>query len=91
MPKAPDFERADEALEQALAALPLLAGADVTGELRREYSALVLYVLHTKERLALLHGMWSARGLPQAEEASPRAPAAGKASRAKKPKQAGTA
>jgi hypothetical protein len=96
MSAAPDFDRVDAALEEALAALPLAAGAQADAELRREYAALALYVLHTKERLALLHGAWAAQGLPIAEPeplptplASPDA-SASRAARARK-RRPGTA
>ena len=69
MRNAPNFDLVDDALEAALAALPLGVADGVDPELRREYSALLLYVLHTKERLALLHGAWAAQGLPVAAPA----------------------
>ena len=71
MRQKPDFEKALRALGEALDALPLHGAEGVEAGLRREYIALMLHVLQTSERLNLLHGMWSAQGLPQAPAAPP--------------------
>ena len=60
----PNFERAESALSEALECLPLTAADGQESEIRREYVALYLFVLQTKERLALLSGSWEANGLP---------------------------
>lgn len=54
----PDFDRACRALEDALEAMPLAAADAVEPQLRREYAAIVLYVLQTRERLDLLRRSW---------------------------------
>jgi hypothetical protein len=66
MNAAPNFEAALQSLEDALEALPLPPpGPAVAPALRKEYAEVALYILHAKERLALLHGMWAAQGAPQ--------------------------
>lgn len=68
MRSAPDFERVESALEDALAAMPLSITEGVSAEVRQEYIALTLFILQTKERLALLAGSWAAKGYPMAQE-----------------------
>jgi len=57
----PHLETASRALDVALAAMPLGAIGAATGEMKSEYAALLLYVLHTKERLDVLRARWGDR------------------------------
>ena len=53
-----DLDGAVRALDQALGAMPMSVAAEMHGELKLEYAALLLYVLHTRERLELLRSRW---------------------------------
>ena len=62
----PDLEGAVRALDQALAAMPLSVAAETQGELKLEYAAMLLYVLHTRERLDVLRARWPQPPAPAA-------------------------
>lgn len=71
MLRLPNIERALQHLEEALNDLPVPSLQSAPPELRREYIRLMMYLVHTKDRRALLHGCWSAAGAPHARDPKP--------------------